>query len=171
MKSLLSFLSIFVVSFFFLFVFVVPNHADQLDDLTKQINDLTAQLNSSINATRPLESQLTSMQKQIAAIKSQVAGIDADVIQKQKDIDSQNDDIVKQEKILGSIIRDYYIRTSSSNPLLLLLSTNSLGNLTNILAYQQAALNQDKATITNLALSVIDLEQKQKDLEDEKNRL
>lgn len=171
MKSLLSFLSVFFVTFLFLFVFVIPNHADQLDDLTKQISDLTTQLNQSINATRPLESQLTSMKNQIASIKEQVAGIDADVAQKQKDIDKQNDDILAQEKILNSIIRDYYIRTSSSNPLLTMLSTNSLGNLTNILAYQEAALNQDKATITNLALSVIDLEQKKKDLEDEKTRL
>lgn len=171
MKSILTFLSVFIVSVLFLFVFVTQNHADQLDDLTKQINDLTTQLNQSINATKPLESQLTSMQNQITNIKSQVAGIDADVIQKQSDIDKQNADILQQEKILNAIIRDYYIRTSSSNPLLTLLSTNSLGNLTNVLAYQEAALNQDKATITNLALSVLDLEQKKKDLEDEKTRL
>lgn len=171
MKSILLFLSVFVVSILFLFVFVTQNHADQLDDLTKQINDLTTQLNQSINATKPLESELTSMKNQIANIKLQVAGIDADVIQKQADIDKQNSDIAEQEKILGAIIRDYYIRTSSSNPLLTLLSTNSLGHLTNVLAYQEAALNQDKATITNLALSVIDLEQKKKDLENEKTRL
>lgn len=171
MKSILTFLSVFVVSVLFLFVFVTQNHADQLDDLTKQITDLTTQLNQSINATKPLESQLISMKNQIASIKSQVAGIDADVVQKQANIDKQNTDIAAQEKILSAIIRDYYIRTSSSNPLLTLLSTNSLGHLTNVLAYQEAALNQDKATITNLALSVIDLEQKKKDLEEEKTRL
>ncbi len=171
MKSLFLFLCVFLISLFFLFVTVTQNHADQLDDLTKQINDLTSQLNQSINATAPLESQLTNMQKQIASIKVQVANIDADVMQKQKDITMQYQDIAQQEKVLGAIIRDYYIRTSSSNTFLTLLSTNSLGKLTNVLAYQEAALNQDKATITNLALSIIDLEQKKKDLQDEETRL
>lgn len=171
MKSLLSFLSVFFVTFLFLFVFVLPNQADQLDDLTKQISDLTTQLNQSINATRPLESQLISMKNQIASIKEQVAAIDADVAQKQKDIDTENAQISQQELLLNSIIRDYYIRTSSSNPLLTLLSTNSLGQITNVLAYQEAALNQDKATITNLALSALDLQQKKTDLQNEETRL
>lgn len=171
MKRILPIIITSLVVIILLFLNVSIGKADQLDDITKQINDLTAQLNSSVNATRPLESQLTSMQQQIDNIKARVANIDADVAVKKQQIDSENKDLAAKEQLLNKAIRDFYIKSSYNSPLVIFLSAANATNFTQVLAYQKAAANQDKEIITNIVLSVTDLEQKKKDLEDEESRL
>lgn len=171
MKKILStiLLSIFIIAS--LIFLVLPNHADELDDLTKQINDLNSALNQSINATRPLESQLSSMQQQIAGIKNRVTFIEQDVATKQKNIDDGYKNLETKQDLLNRAIRDFYIKSYYNNPLVILLSAHSAAEITQILAYQQAAANSDKSVITNIALTITDLEQKKAALEDEKSRL
>lgn len=166
--------AIFLLTFLLLFTSVFPigiTNADQLDDITAQINTLTQQLNDSVNATRPLQSQLTDMQQQISQIQAQVAQIDADVATKKKQISDGYAQITKEEQILQATIRDLYIRSSYNSPLLTFLSGTSASEVTRVLAYQQAVANEDKATITNVALSVINLQQEQQSLQDEESRL
>ncbi len=160
-------------AFFCLGVTVFPKiiFSDELDDINKQINDLTRSLSMSINATRPLESELNSLQKQISAIKARVANIEADVAIKKKNIDNGYKNLEKQQAILNRTIRDFYIRSYNNSPLILLLSAPSASQITQILAYQKAAADQDKAIITNIALSIQDLETKKKNLEDEQVKL
>lgn len=171
MRKLLPLICTTLVIGILLFLNVALTHADQLDDLTKQINDLTSQLNSSINATRPLQSQLDSMQQQITNIQSQVAGIDADVATKKKQINDGYIQIAQKEKILNATIRDFYIKSSYNSPLLIFLSGHSATQITQILAYNKASANQDKAIITNIALSIQDLQNKKQALQDEETRL
>lgn len=171
MKKLASFVFLLIFSIVSLFFLVTIGHTDELDDITKQLNDLNAQLSSSVNATKPLESQLNSMLSQIKDIKNQVAAIDVDVANKKKIIDADYADLAVKEELLNKAIRDYYIKNTYNSPLLILLSSASAADLTRILAYQEAAANQDKQIITNIALSITDLEQKKKDLESEQARL
>ena len=145
--------------------------SDELDDLTKQINDLTSALNQSKAATTPLESQLKSMQAQITTIKARVAGIEADIATKKESIDKSYKDLAKQQEILGRTIRSFYIKSHYSSPMFILLSSSDASEITQILAYQKAATDQDKAIITNIALSITDLERKKQLLEDEQSRL
>lgn len=125
----------------------------------------------SINATKPLESQLESMQSQIDDIKSRVAQIDIDVAQKKKHIDEGYANIAKETAVLDQKIRDYYIKSSYNSPILAFLSSASASTLTEVLAYQKAAADQDKLVITNIALSVADLETQKQALESEDSRL
>lgn len=152
---------------------ISPNKSfsDQLDDITKQINDLNTALNMSINATRPLESQLQSMQTQITNIKTQVVFIENDIAEKKKNIDQGYRDIEQKTVILNEKIRDYYIKSSLDSPLLTFLSATNAEDMTNMLAYQKAAEDQDKMIITNVVLSIVDLERKKKNLESEEIRL
>lgn len=145
--------------------------SDELDDITKQLNDLNSALNMSINATKPLETELNSLTKQITNIKSRVAAIDADVAEKKKNIDQGYKDIATKEKILNEKIRDYYIKSYNNSPILIFLSSNTAAQMTQELAYQKAVTDQDKMIITNIALSVSDLETKKKTLEEEQGRL
>ncbi len=146
-------------------------YSDELDDVTKQLNDLTNQLNSSINATRPLESQLAQMQQQITDIKNRVTFIEQDVAAKKANIAQSEADISTKTEIFNEKVRDYYIQTVANNPMYLLLASHDAGNITQILAYQKATSDQDKAVITNIALSIADLEQKKAALEAEETRL
>ncbi len=166
--SLLIFFAFFCLTLAF---FPHEIFSDELDDINKQINDLTKSLNMSINATRPLESELNSLQKQITEIKTRVANIEADVAIKKKNIDSGYKNLEKQQAILNRTIRDFYIRSYNNSPLILFLSAPSASQITQILAYQKAAADQDKAIITNIALSIQDLETKKKNLEDEQSKL
>ncbi len=171
MKRILSSFFVMIFTLISLLFLIHPTLADELDDVTKQINDLNTALNMSINATRPLESQLISMQQQITSIKAQVGSIDADIAQKKINIDNGYKNIQSKTVILNQTIRDFYIKNTYNSPILAFLSADSASNLTQMLAYQKAATDQDKMIITNIALSIADLEQKKQTLESEETRL
>lgn len=169
--------SFFVFSLLFLFfissfIFLQNSFSDELDNITKEINDLTSALNMSVKATKPLESELKSLQAKITGIKSRVSQIENDVIVKKKNIDDGYKNLEKQTNILNKAIRSYYIKSYYNSPFLVLFSeAQSVDNITQILAYQKAAQDQDKAIITNIAISISDLEEKKKNLEDEQAQL
>jgi len=143
----------------------------KLDSINQQIDTLTSQLNQSIAATRPLQSQLDAMSKQIAQIKQNVTGIETDLSVKKKQIDAGYATLADKQKLLNAAIRDFYIKGYSNSPLLTILSAKSASEATENMAYQQASANQQKATITNLVLSITDLETEKKELADEETQL
>lgn len=172
MKHRLLFLSIFLLFFSLAsFLFIQKISSDELDEINKQLNDLTNALNMSKAATAPLESQLNSMKKQIAGIKSKVSLIEDDISLKKKNIDDGYKNLKKQEEILYKTIQNFYIKSYYNSPFITLLSSDDASEITQILAYQKAATDQDKAIITNIALSIHDLEIKKQNLEEEQKKL
>jgi len=171
MKKVLSLLFLCIFLFIASFVILPKSSSDQLDDITKQINDLTSALNMSINATKPLQSQLDSLKSQITGIKNRVTAIEQGIATKKKNIDHGYADLAKEQIILHRTIRDYYIKSYYNSPLLMFLSGASASELTQILAYQKAATDQDKIIITNIAITVQGLEEKKKILENEQIKL
>ncbi len=156
---------IFAFLLIFSLVFSVGKaRGDELDDLNKQIADLTKALNDSKSATTPLE-------QQVASIKSRVAFIESDVIKKGNDIDKGYRNLETQTDKLNLAIRNYYIKSHYNSPILVFLSSDNASEITQILAYQKAAADQDKMIITNIALSINTLEEKKADLESEKVKL
>ncbi|MBI2033022.1 MAG: hypothetical protein HYT10_00960 [Candidatus Levybacteria bacterium] len=169
--SSLLFVAVFALGVLLVFTHATPSSADELDELNKQINELTTALNNSKAATAPLESQLKSMQAQLAAIKGQINAIEADIVVKRKTIDAGYENLAKQEKILAETVRDYYIKSYYNSPLLIFLSSTSASEITQTLAYQKAATDQDKLILTNIALTIQTLEIKKRELEQEQDRL
>jgi peptidoglycan hydrolase-like amidase len=142
-----------------------------LDSINKQLADLTQALNNSVAATKPLQSQLASMQKQIADIKVQVAGIESDIAEKKTQIDAGYKDLAEKQSILNQTVRNFYINSYNDSPLIVFFSTATASDITQTLAYQRAQTEQDKSIITNIALSVIDLENKKSQMEQEQTWL
>jgi peptidoglycan hydrolase-like amidase/peptidoglycan hydrolase CwlO-like protein len=132
------------------------------------INNCLDQLNNakqqSVKATAPLESQLNG-------IKQRVAFIEQDIIVKGKNIDNGYANLAKQQQILNATIRDFYIKSYYNSPLLILLSANSASQLTQLLGYQKANADRDKAIITNIAVTIQDLKAKKDALESEQQSL
>jgi len=159
---------LFTVSFF---IEVPKSSSDELGDITKQIQDLTTSLNESIKATTPLESQLNSLKKQVDGIKNRLSFIENDIVIKEKNINEGYKNLAKQELILNRAIRDFYIKSYYNSPIWIFFSASSVTDITQILAYQKAATNQDKAIITNIAITIQDLQTKKKSLENEKRQL
>lgn len=122
-------------------------------------------------ATRPLESQLSTLEKKLKEIQDKVAQIDADLKRKKAQIDKGYEDLTDQEKKFNIAVRDFYIKSYYNFPFLVLLSQNLASDITRVLAYQKKAADEDKRIITNLALSVADLESKKSILENENARL
>lgn len=163
---------LFVVSLvLFSFLSPVKTYSDELDDLNKQISDLTSALNQSVAATKPLESQLKSLEGQILGIKTRVTTIESDLVKKQNDIDQGYKNLDAKEDILNKTVRDYYIKTYYDSPLAIFLSAGSASEITQLLAYQRAKTNQDKTIITNIALSIHDLEGRSDKLKSEQQKL
>jgi len=168
LKTLFLSALILILSGFFI---LTPASSDELDDITKQINDLTNALNQSKAATAPLESQLNGLRTQIEGIKANIFSIENEIATKTKNIDKGYADLAKQTDILNRSIRNFYIKSYYFSPLITFLSVSSAENMTQILAYQKAVTDQDKEVITNIALTINNLEDRRKGLESDKVRL
>ncbi len=140
------------------------NQSKFLIDARSCLDDLTRARDQSVSAT-------TGVQKQIEVIKTRVAFIENDLIVKQKNIDDGYKNLAKLEEILNRTIRDFYIKSYYNSPIVAFLSASSASEITQILAYQKAATDQDKVIITNIAISIQDLEAKKKNLQAEQANL
>jgi SpoIID/LytB domain protein len=169
-KILVLFLVIFFGSFF-LFAHVTPTFSDELDDINKQLQDLNKALQQSITATKPLESQINSMQTQINGIKQHVSAIEQDLVVKKREIDNGYQNLSTKHDLLEKAVKSRYINSYYNSPLSVFLSAQSASNLIELLAYQRAKTDQDKAIITNLSLTITDLEEKRRELKSEQERL
>jgi len=154
---------LFFILFLTCFLLSTPYNtfSDELDDINKQINDLTNALSQSVKATQPLEDQAN-------AIKQRIAIIEQDLIVKERSIESGYANLAKQQQILNATVRDFYIKSYYNSPLLILLSAGSASEFTQILGYQKANADRDKAIITNIAITIQDLQNRKKSLEAEK---
>ncbi|MFH1186618.1 MAG: SpoIID/LytB domain-containing protein [Candidatus Levyibacteriota bacterium] len=171
MRKIFPLLFLVILLFSFSFVNISKSSSDELENITKQINDLTDSLNQSINATKPLESQLNALKIQVDQIKTRISVIETDIQVKKKNINEGYKNLAKQQEILNRTIREYYVKSYYSSPILIFLSSSSASDITQLLAYHRATTNRDKAIITNIALSVTNLEAKKKNLESEEIRL
>ncbi|HVZ12791.1 MAG TPA: SpoIID/LytB domain-containing protein [Patescibacteria group bacterium] len=145
--------------------------SDELDDINKQLSDLQSQLTASQKATAPLESQLNNLQSQLKGIEDRVASIEVDLAQKKKYIDSGYKDLEKNKEIFNRSVRNYYIKSYLISPLIVFISSADAGYITRAIVYQQKGSDQDRDTITNLALKIVDLETQQKELIAEQEKL
>lgn len=153
-------------------LFIVPQvFSDELDDINKKLSELQTQLSSSQKATAPLESQLNSLQKELAGIESRVAAIDRDIAEKKKFIDEGYKDLIVQKDIFNKTVRNYYIKSFLISPLIIFISNADVGDITRAIVYQKKGADRDKNTITNIALKIVDLEERKEKLEEEEARL
>lgn len=164
---------VFIIFFLLLAIFSVHRYAysDELDDISKKISDLTSQLSSSQRAVAPFQTQLVSLKKQLDGIAVQVTNIEYDLLQKKKIILQGYADLATQKDTFNKTVRSYYIRNYLFSPLLIFLSSSDAQDATRLIAYQKKGAETDKAIITNIALKVVDLEEKRKALEEEESRL
>ncbi len=142
-----------------------------LEAIDKCLSDIQKAYDMSVKATAPLESELNRLRSQINDIKKRVETIEQDLLVKEKNINMSYRNLAKKEELLNRTIRDFYIRSYYNSPILTFLSQTSASQITKILTYQKATTDKDKATITNIALVINDLENKKKNLQSEQKHL
>ncbi|MGE5042221.1 MAG: SpoIID/LytB domain-containing protein [Candidatus Levyibacteriota bacterium] len=166
--------SLLLVILFLILSIVFVQHkaySDELDDISKKISDLMGQLSSSQRATAPFQAQLIALKKQLDGIETQLANVEYDILQKKKIILQGYQDLAAQKDVFNKTVRSYYIKNYSFSPLLIFLSSKDAQDATRLIAYQKKGADEDKAIITNIAMKVVDLEERRKALEAEEANL
>jgi len=165
--SLFAFFLILASSTYYL----TPVNADEIEDLQKQIDTLNHARQLSVNATKPLEGQLEALQRQLAQIQASLDVLAANIQAKQKDLDVREDKLALQQALLETRVRAYYIRSYSTSPLLVILSSTNPGEFFRELSYRQTATREDKRVISSITHEVEDLLVQKDQLEKDKARL
>lgn len=114
-----------------------------------------------VDALRKMEADILSFQNRIKMIESELAKKAAAIVVGEKELVGLLD-------IAGRRIRQFYKRSSKSNPVFIFFSSTNVGSALRYYGYQQAITNEDKKVITQTAILVKDLEDKKKALEGEK---
>ena len=154
-----------------------PENINKVSTATDQdfLRALLAKCGESIQnmekAVKPSRAELDRMNKAIAAFEARIKTIEADVFIKTQEIAVGEKELEASLVLANERIRQFYMRSYSLNPMYLLLSSTNIGSALRIMGYQQAAVNEDKKIITQIAITVKDLEDKKKALEDEKATL
>lgn len=148
-----------------------PVFADEIEDLQKQINELNHSKELSVKATKPLEGQLESLQRQLSQIQTTIVHLTANISEKQKNLDIREEKLALQQALLEKRVRSYYIRSYFAEPLLVVLSSISSGDLFRELSYRQSVTREDKQVISSITQEVVDLLTEKTKLEKDKARL
>ncbi len=122
-------------------------------------------------AKKPHVDALRKMDADIAAFQARIKGIEADLVRKAAAIAIGEKELVGFLELATRRIRQFYMRTSTSNPFAALFSSTNVGTVLRVFAYQQAVVNEDKKAISQTAVSVKDLQDKKKALERERGTL
>jgi len=146
-------------------------HADEIEDLQKQIDELGKSRELSVKATKPLEGQLDSLKRQLAQIQASLNSLSANINTKQKQLDLRSDKLALQQALLEKRVREYYIRSYLTNPLIVILSSVRSGDLFRELSYRQSVAREDRQIITSITSEVVDLLTEKTKLEKDKARL
>src|SRR5260221_174767 len=120
------------------------------------------------SAKKPHVDALHKMESDIAAFQARIISIESDLVKKAAAIAVGEKELEGSLSLASVRIRQFYIRNTLHNPLAMFLSSDSVGSMLRVMAYQYAVINTDKKVITQTALSVKDLEDKKKSLENEK---
>lgn len=119
-------------------------------------------------AKKPHVNSLRKMEADILAFQNRIKLIESELVKKAAAIATGEKELIGLLDVAGRRIRQFYMRSTKSNPVFIFLSSTNVGSALRSYGYQQAITNEDKKVITQTALLVKDLEDKKKALEGEK---
>lgn len=133
---------------------------DALSDcLGREIDNLSEQLQISVNATTPLETEVKSLNDKINSIQAQIKESEVNIENLEREIVERESKIKSQYQILASKVRDYYKKSRMFSPFLILISSQSAGDLTRGLTYKSVSTDEDKNLIVSITTDIIQLEE------------
>lgn len=176
-SSLLIVHRIIIILLAFVFLLTITGYllpitkADEIEDLQKQIDQLNQQRELSVKATKPLEGQLEGLQRQLSQIQISLNNLSLNIKEKQKELDLREENLVFKQVLLEKRVRQYYIRSYLTNPLIVILSSINSGDLFRELSYSQSLTRDDKQVISSITKDIEDLLTQKEKLEKDKARL
>lgn len=122
-------------------------------------------------AKKPHVDALQKMESDISAFQERIKSLERDIIQKTAAIAVGEKDLAGHLNLATRRVRQFYIRSFSTNPFVLLFSSATIGSFMRTLGYQQTVINEDKKAITATAVLVHGLEERKKNVEKERATL
>ena len=139
-----------------------------LDELTRRKSACEQAFSQMEAAKKPHVDALRKMETDIEAFQTRIKALEGELVKKAAAIKEGEKELSGLLEVAGKRIRQFYIRSSNTNPMLALLSSDSVGIALRSLGYEQAVTSEDKKVITQTALLVRDLEDRKKKMESEK---
>lgn len=154
---------------------VIPRaYAGELEEIEKELAELNKRLEMSRQATAPLETTLNQLEKDLTNLQARIGKLEVQVAQKEKQVLKNEADLQEQQSLLELRIREFYKKSTQlagSGLQLLLASSDDAAKILRLATYNQTVLTKDRDEIIQLVLFIKNLEEKKKELEDEKVRL
>lgn len=119
-------------------------------------------------AKKPHVDTLRKMEADIAAFLNRIKIIEGELVKKAAAIVEGEKELSVLLVVANRRIRSFYMRSSNTNLIAVLLSSSDVGAALRSYGYQQAVTNEDKRVITQTAVMVKELEDKKKKLEGER---
>ncbi len=141
------------------------------DCLEREIDNLQNQMEQSVKATTPLESEVAKLNKQIGGIQAQIKKLVDGIGTLEDSIGTRENNIKEQYAVLAARVRDLYKKSRMWSPLLVLVSSQSAGELTRELAYKAVTADEDKNVIVKITQEIMQLEADKQRAEDDRARL
>lgn len=146
--------------------------ADELSDIEQKLSDLRHAMNLSVAATTPLEKDLNKLKANLDAIRVNISSVESDIDTKQKQVREGEDLLGVAEDLLSQKVRVWYINsTSMTSSTIFFLFKRNLSEAVRQYGYQKKLIQNDRDTIVKVVLYIKDLENKKKELENERIRL
>lgn len=152
-----------VVVAFFLPALLIQ--ADELDDITQELATLNTQL-------KDKEANSQKLAQQLEGIKSQVAFVEREIPKKEAEIKKGEKTLAYQTKLLNERAKSYYknINKNAISLFDLFVADNLSESLQNFF-YQKTLVDEDRNAIIKIVLYIKNIEDRKKDLENEKTQL
>jgi peptidoglycan hydrolase-like amidase len=167
LKTILVFtvLTFSIVAFLFL---PLQTQADELDDIARQIAELEQAKQQSEAATQPLKMEAGNLETKLKSIQTGLYQISQNIIGLEKDIVRREKDFAYQYELLSIRVENFYKSLRMPSELLLLFSSDSVGQAAKEIGYQRAVSAQDKNIISKISLELSQLETDKQKVEKDK---
>jgi peptidoglycan hydrolase-like amidase len=121
---------------------------------------------------------LRSVQSSISNVEKEIGKKEKELKRLQASIADSEDRLSEKEQLYRSKMSSYYITSQSTSPVLMILSSHGIGDITRKMAYREVALEEDQRLILGVSAEIHSLqddkntaEKLKKDLESENSRL
>ncbi len=145
--------------------YILPAHADEIEDLQKQINELNKAREQSVAATKPLEGQAGALNRQLEQIKVGLANLTYKIAKKEADLDIRKEKLIKLMAIFNERVDKDYRHGFLFDTLSILLGDE--GKFSEKL-YYLATINENRKIINSISNEAADLLTQKEKLEKDK---
>ncbi len=144
---------------------------DPVEELQDEIDELDKLKKMSEEATGNLERSVSDLESRINSAQAGIRNAQREAEERSQEIKQREEDLAVQYKIFGQRISDQYKRMKTFSPIMILLATQDVSQLTKELVYNARAQNQDREMINSITEDIAQLERDKKNLEARQKQL